>query len=295
LRARLENISPKMQGRTIFGLSINQTRFDSLWHYHPEYELTYIIKGNGRRMVGDDMENFNEGDLVLLGPDLPHTWIGERSSTTENNIALVIQFSEEFLAPFLSLIEMKSMNELLTKSERGIRFLKFQPIAIEKRMLQIIEDTTIKRVTGLIELLYDLSNKKYKILASHKFNIIKNEKSYATVWLDDDDGLSPNFLMNVNKYENETGKIVSFPIGIDYTVINNTLLYGKNRDFKNIALGITAIGFNIFMVPGCHTKFNTIREVIYDYTPESYYVCCSEFCNTKRKFHQKEGVPTNIS
>ena len=126
-------------------------------------------------------------------------------------------------------------------------------------------------------------------------NIIKNEKSYATVWLDDDDGLSPNFLMNVNKYENETGKIVSFPIGIDYTVINNTLLYGKNRDFKNIALGITAIGFNIFMVPGCHTKFNTIREVIYDYTPESYYVCCSEFCNTKRKFHQKEGVPTNIS
>jgi len=177
LRARLENISPKMQGRTIFGLSINQTRFDSLWHYHPEYELTYIIKGNGRRMVGDDMENFNEGDLVLLGPDLPHTWIGERSSTTENNIALVIQFSEEFLAPFLSLIEMKSMNELLTKSERGIRFLKFQPIAIEKRMLQIIEDTTIKRVTGLIELLYDLSNKKYKILASHKFNIIKNEKT----------------------------------------------------------------------------------------------------------------------
>ncbi len=177
MRARLENISPKMQGRTIFGLSINQTRFDSLWHYHPEYELTYIIKGNGRRMVGDDMENFNEGDLVLLGPDLPHTWIGERSSTTENNIALVIQFSEEFLAPFLSLIEMKSMNELLTKSERGIRFLKFQPIAIEKRMLQIIEDTTIKRVTGLIELLYDLSNKKYKILASHKFNIIKNEKT----------------------------------------------------------------------------------------------------------------------
>ena len=177
MRARLENISPKMQGRTIFGLSINQTRFDSLWHYHPEYELTYIIKGNGRRMVGDDMENFNEGDLVLLGPDLPHTWIGERSSTTENNIALVIQFSEEFLAPFLSLIEMKSMNELLTKSERGIRCLKFQPIAIEKRMMQIIEDTTIKRVTGLIELLYDLSNKKYKILASHKFNIIKNEKT----------------------------------------------------------------------------------------------------------------------
>ena len=94
MRARLENISPKMHGRSIFGLTINQASFDSLWHYHPEYELTYIIKGNGRRMVGDHMENFSEGDLVLLGPDLPHTWISERSSNTENCRALVIQFSE---------------------------------------------------------------------------------------------------------------------------------------------------------------------------------------------------------
>ncbi|MCX6206688.1 MAG: AraC family transcriptional regulator [Bacteroidetes bacterium] len=175
MRARLENISTKMQGRSILGLKIDQVSFDSLWHYHPEYELTYIINGNGRRMVGDDMENFSDGDLVLLGPDLPHTWIGERRTNSENNRALVIQFSEEFIHPFLSLLETKNIHDLLIKSGNGIRFLKYQPIAIEKRMLQIIEDNSIKRVTGLLELLNDLSSKKYKTLASHRFKVVKSE------------------------------------------------------------------------------------------------------------------------
>ncbi len=177
MRARLENISPKMEGRSILGLKINQPRFDSLWHYHPEYELTYIINGNGRRMVGDHLENFSEGDLILLGPDLPHTWIGERSSGNENNKALVLQFSEELIAPFHSLYEMKTIIELLVQSEKGIKFSEFQPSEIENKMLQIIEDTSIKRVTGFIELLNDLSNIKFEILASHKFKVLKNEKT----------------------------------------------------------------------------------------------------------------------
>lgn len=177
MRARLENISPKMQGRSIFGLKINQVNFDSLWHYHPEYELTYIIKGNGRRMVGDDMENFSDGDLVLLGPDLPHTWIGDRNTNTENNRALVIQFSEAFISPFLTLLEMKNVHELLIKSVSGVRFIKYQPLVIEKKMLQIIEETSIKRVTGLLELLNDLANNKFKILASHSFKIVKSDNT----------------------------------------------------------------------------------------------------------------------
>ena len=45
---------------------------DAAWHYHSQYELLYITKSTGIRFVGDSVTHFEAGDLVLVGPYLPH-------------------------------------------------------------------------------------------------------------------------------------------------------------------------------------------------------------------------------
>ena len=119
MKALLEDIPSKQGGASFYQTKISVPAFEFKWHYHPEYELTYILKGNGYRVVGNSHEQFSEGDLVLLGSNLPHTWCGKLDDSTPSE-ALVIQFSKDFIEPFLKLNESRSIEKLLELSHRGI-------------------------------------------------------------------------------------------------------------------------------------------------------------------------------
>jgi AraC-like DNA-binding protein/mannose-6-phosphate isomerase-like protein (cupin superfamily) len=96
--------------------------FDAPWHYHPEYELTLILHSQGVRYVGNSMENFDAGDLVMVGPNLPHCWknTGENPGKAR---AVVVQWSEDLLgAGWIENPEFKPIQRLLQLSDQGIRF-----------------------------------------------------------------------------------------------------------------------------------------------------------------------------
>ena len=68
-----------------------------LWHYHPEFELTLTLNSRGQRYIGDDIANYDDGDLVLLGPNLPHTWCSaEKIDAASPHIAIVMWFTESW-------------------------------------------------------------------------------------------------------------------------------------------------------------------------------------------------------
>src|ERR1700761_8739878 len=80
------------------------------WHYHPEYELTLITDSYGQRLVGDGIADYGPGDLVLLGPNVPHSWRSGpmKSETSRRHRAVVIQFRHDFLGEqFFKLKEME--------------------------------------------------------------------------------------------------------------------------------------------------------------------------------------------
>ena len=111
-------------GRSFAFREFDLPAFDSPWHFHPEFELTLVTNGTGRRFVGDHIEGYGPGDLVLIGSDLPHFWRTESSgSEHDRSRSLVVQFLPEFLGPeFLDLPELDAIKGLFANASRGLKF-----------------------------------------------------------------------------------------------------------------------------------------------------------------------------
>lgn len=96
------------------------------YHFHPEYELVYILEGSGILLIGDSMDSFRENDMIFLGPNLSHEhrvdskYLG--ASGEFHGQALVIQFTHDFMGEeFFNVPENSSLLNILCLSSRGFR------------------------------------------------------------------------------------------------------------------------------------------------------------------------------
>lgn len=170
MRPKLEKITAG--GSSFLCYEVNQAGFDFFWHFHPEYELTYIVKGRGKRLVGDSIETFGPGDFVLLGPGLPHVWVSEKK-TNQQAVAIVIQFSSAFAATILSFPEMSALDNLFKKAQQGLYFPVTHQWRPEKKMQGFTGLPAGGSLILLLELLQEIAGKKCRPLASAQYRLMK--------------------------------------------------------------------------------------------------------------------------
>jgi len=146
--------------------------FDAPYHFHEEYELTCIIKGAGKRYVGSHMEDFVCGDVVLLGPNLPHCWKLEGGDVLPGEAsAIVIQFNDAFLGDeFFNKFELLHIKKLFQKSGCGVSFHSDTQAEVKQLLLSLVEEKSNFRILiGLLEVLQCLaSSDEYILLDQHR-------------------------------------------------------------------------------------------------------------------------------
>jgi AraC-like DNA-binding protein len=137
--------------------------FPEHWHFHPEYEMVLVERSTGRRMVGDHIGYFEEGDLVFVGSLLPHVWIND-SAKVKNQPdhiaeAIVIQFTENFVGEFFWTIpEMQSVKAFLELSSRGFVIKGGKREQISVLMKKMLNMNGIERLSALFAIFAILSS-----------------------------------------------------------------------------------------------------------------------------------------
>jgi AraC-like DNA-binding protein len=156
--------------------------FYNQYHYHPEVELLFIQEGTGTQFVGDSIQRFEGGDLLLIGSDCPHYLRSDNKYFSgDPNLyvsALVIHFNPSiFGKDFLALLENRHIDQLLEKSKKGLRILgslKSEITEIMKKMIVSNKGNMMLALYALLDLLASVN--EYELLGTRIMEGDHNDK-----------------------------------------------------------------------------------------------------------------------
>lgn len=147
------------------------------WHYHPEYELTLTLNARGQRYVGDHLGEFESGDLVLLGPNLAHTWSArERIDTETPMLAVVVWFGERWLQELVRILpELSSLQKLSENAKTGYQFSAATAVQVQADLVSLQALAPADRLPVLLHILLALGQERQGTQLSQQHAVPVND------------------------------------------------------------------------------------------------------------------------
>jgi AraC-like DNA-binding protein len=149
-----------------------KTEFDFPLHYHEEFELNFIENAKqAQRMIGDHIEEIDDIELVLVGPNLQHAWFTHKCKDKEIR-EITIQFHKDlFDDKFLRRNQLNFIRTMFEKSVRGILFSKETAQQVAPRIIELNRKHGFDSVLELMSILHDLStSRNMRTLSDSSFN-----------------------------------------------------------------------------------------------------------------------------
>jgi AraC-like DNA-binding protein len=157
-----------------------RNHFYDFLHFHPELQLTLILESRGTFFVGDKITPFEEGDVFLLGPNLPHVFRNDKKSTGvhyKHARAISVYFREDsFGDSFFRIPETKSLKKLIQISRRGLKFSGKVRSIMAERTPALSDKSGFERLIFLFEMLHLISRTpEYEFISSVNFQHTKDD------------------------------------------------------------------------------------------------------------------------
>ncbi|MGY4494625.1 helix-turn-helix domain-containing protein [Pseudomonas sp. TE3610] len=128
------------------------------WHHHPEYELTLTLNSRGHRYISSDVQRYDDCDLTLVGPNVPHSWCSaELIDPAEPHVALVIWFSEAWAQSLVGLFpELGQLRNLLAAAQCALTFSPDFARQLQPTIEAMVDQDDPQRLVSLLHVLTQL-------------------------------------------------------------------------------------------------------------------------------------------
>jgi AraC-like DNA-binding protein len=258
MQPKLEKVIPNLSS-SIFVKREVVPYMDYPWHYHPEFEIIYVEKSYGIRLMGNHAGNFSDGDLMFIGPNLPHVWKNDEDFYKENKDLLVevyvIQFREDALREgFFDLPEFTHIKKLFLLGQQGLLIKGKEHGVIAELIKKVYNSSGIDRLIQFFKTLDAFAKSNdYDLLSSrgytNSFNIADTERINKVM----------NYLMENYNTEIKLGKIAAL-VNLN---ISSFCRYFRSRTHKTCSQFVNEIR----IAHACKLLINrnmTITEICYE-------------------------------
>lgn len=197
IKASYEILQPGSR-QSFLARKFDKQAFDAPYHFHEEYELTSIIKGTGKRYAGSHMDDFLIGDLVLLGPNLPHCWKLEPADEQPDAGAIVIQFNASFLGDdFFNKPELQHIKKLFKKAASGLCFSGKTKTAVNAGLASLISGSNnFDMMMALLDILQRLAT-------SNEYVLLDQNQSIAERTVAEQERINPVYAYLVENFRQQ--------------------------------------------------------------------------------------------
>jgi AraC-like DNA-binding protein len=192
LEPKLEKIFPNLSSSIAVKREVT-AYMDYPWHYHPEFEIIFVEKSYGIRLMGNHIGNFGDGDLMFISPNLPHVWKNDKNFYNNQKDyfvdVYVIHFLEDALTKgFFNLPEFAHIKKLFLLGQQGL----------------LVRGKDVKKISELIKKVYRSSGIDRLILFFKTLDTIANTSDYELL-------SSPGYIISFNLADSERiNKIMNF-------------------------------------------------------------------------------------
>lgn len=254
---------PLQENTSFIAKTFRTPNFEVGWHQHLEIELILFTEGSGMRFIGNDVGEFETGDIYFLGSNLPHTF---QKSGDQVTGAVVVQFREDFWGhDFVQLPESKKIKELFETAAQGLKITGESKAELQPLIKQLEIENSFKRVLLLGECLSIIAEKKEYIKVS--------TKELRSVNTKDRECIDRIFQFTIDSFRNNIS--LSQPAAIACMSVPAFCNYFKRRTQKTYIdfLNEIRVGY------ACNQLLETNASVI--------DICYSSGYNTMVHFHRQ--------
>lgn len=169
------HIKENTRGDSSFMLKRKEFKYFPVnWHYHSELELVLKVESCGEMIVGNYVGSFHDGNLFLLGENLPHYWKNNEAYYQANDlkaVSVVAHFEKNFLGDgFFNVPEMQAIDAMFKRAKRGIYFGQEITKYVKPKIEDMLQSSGFNRIIAFLDILNVLAlSNDYTLLATEGF------------------------------------------------------------------------------------------------------------------------------